>query len=658
MLLPLATPFAAGGGQRVEEARSRLLWDADFRSLPRQVLPATQAEWRALAAGSYGAASTAPALSHLWRFDQAAGDALDTIGGKDLANNNVRVGRPIVGLHKGAVGQRWHRGAEWSDGENTSFTAGSTLTFDPQLASFGVLVVLRAGATPSSDGTLIGKQQASGPGWALDRSSSGDYTFTVLDSGGVLGVQISVGSHPRDSAPHFIFARINRADGEAQAFSDFAAYSAAGLGGAGNVTSSVAMTVGGPTAGRYLNTTIAWQCAWVGIFLGADAEAVTATHLERFWQHGRVPAGLTMAAAGERLTEIEDDPAFGVRLAGWAAHQLPLERATVFPGMGLGLSAHGEVANLIADSSLASWADNDCDILPHVAEAPNGLTEAVELVATASPGWVETTAALTAGDRVQFAVYCQQPVGADSVYLEIYNAAGTVQKVSQTLTPGPRWERLSIGGGWIADATATFRFRVRLETVGQSFYVWGAQVRVGDYPGPLVWSEGAPTTLAPTDLRVTGAASEVLRAEEGELVAEYACATASQATHRFVVDCSNTGSDINRRFVRVASGGTAGGIYDAGGFNQGAASVSAAAQSTLQTAHKRAEFAWAASRVLAAPDHRARMRVDGEAEAGGAAGAIAHSATVTTAWLGQDQDGDHQLAGVLRRVRCYGAAPP
>jgi hypothetical protein len=655
MLLPLPTPFAAGLGQRVENARSRLLWDADFRAMPRQQLPTTQLGWQSLIAGGYGGAAAAPELASAWRFD-GAGQVTDAIGGKDLTNvGGVLQQRSVVGLHRGAAGQRWHKAAEWRDAETKHFAAASSADFNPGAASWALVVVLRHGAMPAAAGTLIDKQVSTGAGWRLERTSAGQYRFIVHD--GVNTAVLAIASQ-RDSAPHYLFLRINRTAGQLQAFTDLGSGTPVALGAVGSIASSVTMKVGGPSGGHVVNSTVPWQCAWMGVLTGAHAENVTSTHMGRFWQHAATPAVVTVYNRNGRvLTEIEQDPAAGVRLAGWKAAQFAWERDAHFEGEGLGAAAHGAIANLLTDSSVAAWVATDVDVTANASEAPNGLLEAEQLVALDDVNHMRTTAAFTAGEKVQFSVYAGGAGTSDDarLVLSIYDATFTTLKIAVTVELTSAWTRATLGGGWTADATATFGFQVALERVDMQTNTWGAQARAGEYDGPLAWSDGAPHTCPAVDARVTGAAAAVLRAAEGELVAEYSCAAATSAGDRFVVDASNAASNVNRRLVMVAAADVVGSIHSSAGALLATMTVAGADQDLLQHERKRVELAWAADRAIAAAN-RARLRVVNEAETSAVGGAFAYSDTVTTAWLGQDQANANQLGGVLRRVRCYGAA--
>jgi hypothetical protein len=662
MLLPLPTPFAAGLGQRAEAARSRLLWDADFRTMPRQILPTTQAVWKALIAGSYAAAGAAPALSNAWIFDQTVfgSDVPDFVGGKTLTNvgDSIAQNRIMLGLLKGAPGQRWHPCSEWPDGGDTHYAAPLNTDFNPGAASWAMLIVLRHGAKPAANGVLVSKQQASNAGWRLERTTAGLYRFVIHD--GAVAATLNIATPARDSAPHYIFVRINRTANELQAFTDMGAVASLNIAGMGAITSNVTMRVGGPTATHLVNTTVPWQCAWMGVLTGAAAEGVTSTHLGRFWTHAKKPAAVTTyARTGQIYTEIEDDPTLGVRVAGWQNNQCAWERDSSFPGYGLGASDHAGFTNLLSDSTMADWAWTDIDFITYTARAPNELTEASEAIATVNPNHGRMTLALTNGQNVQFSVYAGGASEGAQLQLSIYDATFTNLKIQVTHDLTQPWKRLTLGGGWVADATANFGFQVSFVDADQGCYLWGAQVRIGDYDGPLAFADGAPLSTNAPDIRVTGAAAAVLRAEEGEIVAEYSCAAAAQATDRFVVDVSNAASNVNRRAIKVTAAGVTTLMYDSGAVDRVGPVLAAGDQEKLQTQDKRAELAWAATRFLL-PTYRARLRLphDGELEAGGVAAALAYSDTVTTAWLGQDRANANPLNGVLRRVRCYGAAAP
>ena len=223
-----------------------------------------------------------------------------------------------------------------------------------------------------------------------------------------------------------------------------------------------------------------------------------------------------------------------------------------------------------------SWVKSSATITADAAVSPDGTMTAAKFETTgAGPSYTYQSRILTKAQPYTLSIYIKHVSGTGVVWLRDFTEAGVAQfdiangsvfNAPSGIASNP--VILSIGNGWyrisavftptITTGNHNFSPINPSSLVGNSFYVWGAQLEQGAFPTSYIKTEASQVTRAVDNAVMTGTNfSDWYRQDEGTLFAE-SSTLALSATDKRILSV-NTGSLSNNMSLHFGAG--AGGVH-------------------------------------------------------------------------------------------------
>ena len=293
-------------------------------------------------------------------------------------------------------------------------------------------------------------------------------------------------------------------------------------------------------------------------------------------------------------------------------------------GESLGLLGEEARTNLLVRSEEfdnASWTQNGATVTPNASQSPAEGTTA-DLVAVSSSGGSKSIlcniASLTVASNYTLSFYAK--AGASSTvaagllsttFLGLYNFTLTGAGSVSAAVAGVSAAITLVGNGWYrcqltvtttsVGATLLIYPNSTSNSIGDSIYLWGAQLEAGTFPTSYIPTTTATVTRAADVASITGSNfSSWYRQDEGTM---FARASSPVASSIFAVDDGSAGNRIISSFLntttsprlRVVTGGS-----DQANFSPG--SITAGAVFSQASVYKTNDFATALDGGTAAVD--------------------------------------------------------
>ena len=256
-------------------------------------------------------------------------------------------------------------------------------------------------------------------------------------------------------------------------------------------------------------------------------------------------------------------------------------------GESLGLLVEEQRTNLLLRSEEfdnASWTQNGVTVTPNASQSPAGGTTA-DLVAVSSSGGSKSIlcniASLTVASNYTLSFYAK--AGASSTvaagllnvtFLGLYNFTLTGAGSVSASTAGVSGAITSVGNGWYrcqltvlttgVGATLLIYPNSTSNSIGDSIYLWGAQLEAGAFPTSYIPTTSAAATRSADLASITGSAlTSFYNQSEGVMFAsgDYAALGANGFPRIVGFTGANTGTDEISLYTRVAVGTGDGTIF-------------------------------------------------------------------------------------------------
>ncbi len=228
-------------------------------------------------------------------------------------------------------------------------------------------------------------------------------------------------------------------------------------------------------------------------------------------------------------------------------------------GESLGLLIEEQRTNLITYSENfgnSFWTKNDC-FLTQNGVAPDGTNNAT-LVTRNSTAYnyvfvIRYSQSVTTGQTYTFSVFLKPGTYSGGIQLSLdssgtggYPIAGAIvtnlsngtyasgSASSYTITQyGNGWYRVSVTGTATADGSIEYSVNTNEISIGQNFYIWGAQLELGYFPTSYIPTSGAQATRSADAASITGTNfSSWFDQEKGSLYLETQALSSTSAINR------------------------------------------------------------------------------------------------------------------------------
>lgn len=498
-----------------------------------------------------------------WLLQETSGAYANNVGSETLANTGGLQGQEAVGLRTStsySARKAWESTAVTDYLKSSGTTAG-----DSDSEDLSVRIVFRGQGFLSAD-YMIAKHGVSGPGWRLLMSGATPGPRAELHDGtNTAVIQATAGAYD-DAAWHY-----------ATFFYDFSADMLYLRTDKGETSVSTAALTGSVTnaLNLFVNSLIGssrghvqTQYAYAGVSVGANAQAF---YDEAITLPGTDPTGLLTTQSRASLISV---PVDATHVAHFAPDTLPIGYHGSFSDTNkLGLYCNSAVTNLNAYSeALSNWTQSGTSVTADSqADSPDGFRSMSKITAGAANDFIKEVMTTVASTEYTMSVYIEESTVGVTGRVIFYDETGAVELASQTFTGSASPQVVSVTAttnvGQISSSS-----RIEIDTSGEHVFAWGFQTNLGNARGATIRTNGAAASLVASDYAVVAAAGVLMQTSAGEIEAVYVAAFQSVATSNvYIFDAGgvSAGSNINRRFIWLASNGDTPESYgyDSGGTN-------------------------------------------------------------------------------------------
>jgi hypothetical protein len=455
-----------------------------------------------------------PTVDYIWRFEEAAGNALDDIAATPLVPTNSPLqNRVALGFWNGSD-FRSKKAVEFDGATTMSMVSTGSALFDfDAVTSFAFMVVFRA---IEGNASIFGKRVVAGntEGYELTISAAGALTWQIYDSAGNSAVATDSANNYADGGWHCVICVCSRDEQKIFLYTDleprFAA-AAAWASGVGSLSNAINFSVGNGRSNAFKGQ-VPYLAAWVG----TDASELDIDLLLAFWLHATDPNSTIddTDRPGTLAERLPDEPGFGLNVADFGEDQLVIGYNAGFSHASkLGLRGNQDATNLVTQSEdFSTWAATNITVTTawaNLDDSPRKLREAQKLTATLANGYVEHLYSTLAGTEYSHSVALRRAIGSDVTGRVIaYDNIGAAEIASVPFTATSEWQRFDLTfttpGGCVQVG-----FRIEIDTNAEAVFAWGATAKAGK-PTSFIHTKGSTVLCAGQRYQIAGSPGELV----------------------------------------------------------------------------------------------------------------------------------------------------
>lgn len=453
-----------------------------------QSLPSTVAAANALSGATF---------SDVWLCTAASGNLVSAGGATLTAGGGTNRYAKTVPQWNGTDYTSGYRAIEFlgTDATPQSFAAADGAAYGLSQSVTWVMAV-RLARGPGGTRGIFGCKSAStaaGAGYCLQVATTGNPACVISDGSTSATAQGPAITAEQDTLANgsiqWLAVKMDVTSGDATVFAYRDTGTPVAMPG-GTKTSATVWRLGGQP---YLFSCELMQVLWMGVLLGANAEAFTLTHLNAMDNVCRVPSALTGHVRYSCLAPVVGSDATGVRaqmLAGSTTTTSKIDFAhayaaacTATGGIGIlcerGTEGAGTVARrnrLLNTGNLASasFTLSSVTATANHADDPFGFHGAARLTATGANGTIVQNCTGVASTEHTVSVFARRVTGTGTVRLALYDSSGPTEIAGADITLTSTWQRFSVAG--TPGALTTLQWRITIATSGDAIHATGAQL--------------------------------------------------------------------------------------------------------------------------------------------------------------------------------------